>query len=291
MKKLLLFFAAAAVAVSAMAQDMYMIGSNVNGKSWSLKAADAKFTPKGNGVYEWTGQVLGTGFKINDGSWAGSFNLGSNGSQLEQGVQYNLNNSGASGNIALAGVTEVQNPHVVLNISDPNMCYMVLTGNFGGEIKWYLAGINNIFLASDDAGAIELKPTTGDVYTSDKFAVTEPSGEFKIASTGWSTEFGTNTPAEVTITDTNLTAVLEEVFGEAGNIPYTLAAGDYTCTFDKANLTVTFVKDNNSVESITVDNNQATEYFNLQGVRVNNPAAGNLYIVRQGNNVTKKMIR
>lgn len=44
------------------------------------------------------------------------------------------------------------------------------------------------------------------------------------------------------------------------------------------------------VESIVVDENAPVEYFNLQGIRVANPSAG-VYIVRQGNKVSKRVIR
>ena len=39
------------------------------------------------------------------------------------------------------------------------------------------------------------------------------------------------------------------------------------------------------------DSNAAVEYFNLQGVRVENPAVGGLYIRRQGNTVTKVIVK
>ena len=45
------------------------------------------------------------------------------------------------------------------------------------------------------------------------------------------------------------------------------------------------------VESISIEDSTApVEYFNLQGVRVENPENG-LYIVRQGNKVSKQLIR
>ncbi|MDE6339452.1 MAG: hypothetical protein K2K97_06665 [Muribaculaceae bacterium] len=44
------------------------------------------------------------------------------------------------------------------------------------------------------------------------------------------------------------------------------------------------------VADVMVDENAPVEYFNLQGVRVANPANG-LYIVRQGNKVTKQIIK
>ena len=46
-----------------------------------------------------------------------------------------------------------------------------------------------------------------------------------------------------------------------------------------------------AVNEIGVDNADApVEYFNLQGVRVNNPANG-LYIRRQGNDVKKVLVK
>lgn len=46
------------------------------------------------------------------------------------------------------------------------------------------------------------------------------------------------------------------------------------------------------VESVSVDNSDApVEYYNLQGVRVENPAAGNVYIRRQGTAVTKILVK
>jgi hypothetical protein len=45
------------------------------------------------------------------------------------------------------------------------------------------------------------------------------------------------------------------------------------------------------VKDITVDNSEAeVEYFNLQGIRVNNPTNG-LYIRRQGKTVTKVLVK
>lgn len=50
---------------------------------------------------------------------------------------------------------------------------------------------------------------------------------------------------------------------------------------------------NSSVGSIAVDNNDnaPVEYFNLQGQKVDNPAAGQLVIKRQGSSVSKVLVR
>lgn len=45
------------------------------------------------------------------------------------------------------------------------------------------------------------------------------------------------------------------------------------------------------VSDIDSDNsNLPVEYYNLQGVKVNNPAPGQLYIRRQGNTATKVVL-
>lgn len=45
------------------------------------------------------------------------------------------------------------------------------------------------------------------------------------------------------------------------------------------------------VDTVTTDNgDSAVEYYNLQGIRVDNPSAG-IYIRRHGNTVTKVVIR
>lgn len=48
----------------------------------------------------------------------------------------------------------------------------------------------------------------------------------------------------------------------------------------------------NGISNVAVDNNNAkAEYYNIQGVRVNNPVSGQLYIVKKGNEVSKQVVR
>lgn len=57
-------------------------------------------------------------------------------------------------------------------------------------------------------------------------------------------------------------------------------------------ITITYGDGSNAVNDILSDDNDAPAvYYNLQGVRVANPTAGNLYIVRQGNKVSKAIVR
>lgn len=75
------------------------------------------------------------------------------------------------------------------------------------------------------------------------------------------------------------------------------AEGDVVATFKAEDLvpqlTVTYTKKDidTGVDEVTADNaNAPVEFFNLQGVRVENPTNG-LYIKRQGNTVTKVLVR
>lgn len=407
MKKLLLSLALSVITVaSAFADDIFIIGSNVNGKSWSLNQSDCKFTKTGDNTYEWTGTVLGTGFKFNNGTWSNdNINYGANGKPCVIGEPYTCTKGGSSQNIALDGVTEIQNPHIVMTWDGANPPTFTILGEGSGEIVWYLAGINGNFVAADDYGAIPLYPVSEDdedQLESYEFEITVPTGEFKIASTGWGTEYGLyDNPAP--ITNTNLTATLIEVAGEAGNIPYNLTPGLYTCRFNLDNLFIEFVQvgdvdysewwvnimgpfnnwstdfgvhpvdgisttdnlkigtdgfkvmvnsggttdtyyitgdetpialdtwvqlivdnvdgspimiegctgedvyvvkydlmaskvyveidEENSVGNINTDSNEPAVYYNLQGIRVANPKAGELFIVKQGDSVTKQLIK
>ena len=49
----------------------------------------------------------------------------------------------------------------------------------------------------------------------------------------------------------------------------------------------------NAIDDISIDSNSSASpvYYNLQGVRVDNPVPGQLLIVRQGNNVTKQIFK
>lgn len=57
------------------------------------------------------------------------------------------------------------------------------------------------------------------------------------------------------------------------------------------NMTVYYTKSTGVEEIATEVNNAPAVYYNLQGVRVNNPAKGGLYIIRQGDKTVKAVIR
>lgn len=67
------------------------------------------------------------------------------------------------------------------------------------------------------------------------------------------------------------------------------STSDVAPTWEIKNLVVNG-ESSNAVEAIGIDMNAPIEYYNLQGVRVENPSNG-LYIIRQGNKATKAVIR
>lgn len=222
MKKFLLFLAGLAVATSASAIDYYVIGENVNGSRWTLAKEDAKFKPTETaGVYEWTGMILGSGFKINDGTWNNAaYNFGGNGSKIELGTPYTYSAAGTSPNIILAQGAEVENPKIVL---DTNNKTITLTGEKSGEESWYIMGTDGVWDSwTDDRKFTETAAGSG-IFTLKNFII-NAAGTLKIATNGWGEAYGSATE---TFNDAKLSNVLEQVYGETGDMAYTM-----TGTFD-----------------------------------------------------------
>lgn len=256
----------------------YIVGTNVNGKNWATAADDAKFTDEGNGIYSWKGQVLGTGFKINDGSWA-DVNFGSNGSTIAMNVPFTYYNNGSSGNIGFDGFVVLTDPEVELNLNDGTIT--LVGGTPSGEYEWFVSGLNGVTAAFDpeDEAYSETLLTLvegSEFLYSREVYITETAGKFKISSTGWSDQFGTNDDSgAVKITPDVLEVGLEPVTGEGGDIEYELEEGSYLVTFDYDQLTVKFESlGDDAVETVVVGNEGVAEYYNLHGVRVQNPDKG-----------------
>ncbi len=209
--------------------DLYIIGTNVNGKGWELAAEDAKMTYVGNGVYEWEGDMLGTGFKINDGTWSNdNYNFGSNGTSLALGVNYEMALSG--GNIDLDGITEVQNPKVRFDL---NSRTLLVEGQGAGEIEWFITGTFNGWTFDN-----KLTEESEGIYTCKDLVFDGAEGsEFKITTTGWATQYGTL--SAVVITPESPSAVLEEIDGDLHGCSITLV-GTYDVTWNLNTRTISF---------------------------------------------------
>ena len=288
MKKFLLSAALVALAASANAQDWYVIGGNVNGASWALADEGGKMTMTSEGVYEWTGTVLGDGFKINDGTWDNSDAIiGSNGDGIAADEEYYYNVGSKTENIHLAGgYTEVNNPKIVLNVNDGTI---VLTGEFAGKAQYYIAGVNGVWDTPGTNPNLEAKSEDGNLYTIDIALVaaegaTEATGSFKFATANWGSEFGCEEDNAETITLENPTI---EVKGSK-NVAYNLPADTYTFSLNLADKKISVAKAA-AINDVEMDANVAPVYYNLQGVRVNNAKDG-MFIEVRGNKAAKVIL-
>ena len=238
MNKLLLSIASLAVAASASATDYYIIGENVNGQRWATSQADAKFTETATaGVYEWKGVVLGTGFKINDGGWSNpDCNIGGNGSPIAVDVPYTYTTGGTSPNIIFAEGTEIENPVVELNTNNKTL---TIKGAASGNVAWYLMGTDEVWDDwSDSRKFVETTEGSG-VFQLKNFNISA-AGNLKVSNNGWGEQYGTNTG--LSFSASTLSNVLEPVYGESGEVPYTMTgAFDVEWNYNTKTLSFTTV--------------------------------------------------
>lgn len=281
MKKFYFLLTALCVAMAANAADWYLIGA-FNG--WSLSDPAAKFTDKGAGIFELEMAEVSTSFKINDGTWANQYGAGAG--KVELGTPYTLSTDGGSGNINFLNMDAIQNAKFVL---DTNNGTLLVTGEEKViEKVWYICGIGGNYEVWGDKTYEFTKTATDGIYEliGLDIAAGTTSG-FKISTANWAEQYGAVEGSGASIQYGQFSAVLGEVsFG--GDVPIGLT-GKWDVTWDYNNLTVSF-KQNTGVQEIEFNTNEAIEYFNLQGVRVENPANG-LYIAKQGNKVAKVLVK
>lgn len=235
MKKLLLTgLVLASAALSASATDMYVIGANVDGYYWA--EGTNKMTDNGDGTYTWKGKELGSGFKFNDGSWNGSYNLGSSGPVLTLGTPYTVSNSGSSGNITFSDPSlVVNNPTVTLDL---NALTVVVTGDeVMGEKQFTLAGNFNDWNGGDSN--YQLKESNG-LYTG-TFTMT-PEAQFQVVLNNQTWYgFKNENEAGITINASNPTVTVETSTGNENNFYFTTGfeSSDVTFVFDFATMHLT----------------------------------------------------
>lgn len=306
MKKTLLLSAAIVASLSAFGQDYlaadyYMIGSNVNGHSWAFTEADCKFENKGAGIFEWNGEYLGTGFKINNGAWEDAFNFGA-GQKLVLDEPYFLTVAGSSGNIDFAekdGVAfaGLKNPKVVLDVTKaPDEVTIVVSGEMDGVIQWYFTGtFNDWSIAGDTAYVLE---DLGDKKYEVKGVNIFPSeetgyAEFKITSTGWGEQFGAyydNEEANGVVFGAGVDEGILDVVGGEGGGCQCYYDGTYDIKWDGNTHTISFTEAGGDlVNEISAANGKAV-YYNLQGARVANPENG-IFIQTLNGKSSKVLIR
>lgn len=281
MKKLLLSAASVAMSLSAMAMTWAMPGTYNN---WSLE--NNLFTEE-NGVLTQTIPEFYGDFKIvpyetSQADWW-SEAWGTNGETIENGVAYNMVKG--AGNVVLAGDNvHLKNAKVTLtpdDINNPTTLTILIEAESAetADDEWFLVGdaplewnFQTCPKFEKGENGVWTLPYTGTI-----------SQTFKVVkNAAWSN--GYSTKGEIAL-DTEYTLDgpadpidnMKPAAGPWENPTFTLTVGD------DVKLKVT--TGTGAIENIEADNAPAV-YYNLMGVRVENPENG-LFICKRGNQVTK----
>lgn len=278
-------------------ETLYVIGNSVDGESWTAMTNEMTFA---DGVYTWSGDLLGSGFKINNGSWADdNYNIGApeNAGALELDKAYNVVAAANSGNIVFADFISVENATVVY---DPEKMTVTVTGDpvypepETPEALYIIGNIKDLdWNPANGIAGVETEKGSG-IFTFTGIELVNETAYFtfvNIKTDDWGTiNDGTHRYGPAAGQNAALTVGDKEVkFQLAGDASFNIAGGLYDFTVDFNTWTFSVVANTSGVSSINTEN-APVEYYNLQGVKVANPQNG-VYIIRQGNTTKKAVIR
>lgn len=261
-------------------KDYYLVGDF---NDWTNGQEDYKFTPVGNGDYEldYTGTLVE--FKITDGTWdeEGCFGLNRYSYGIYQGGSHcSLVQPG--NNISAGTLTGLVNPHFVFNPSERTLSY---TCDFV-DLSYTYQIWGNFFDGGDEWAPIEMRSDNNDGQWIAKNVVAENECLFvlrQMREDGKILFWGHSTDGAL-ITEPGTYVVGWQDYN------FSIAPGTWDLMYDERTGMLTVSAASGSVDGIEADDNVAPVYYNLQGVRVDNPANG-LYIVVRGNKTTKEYIK
>lgn len=283
MKKLYTLFAAAALAMSANAT-IYVCGDG-NDLAWTPE--NPKIVEEANGVYTFTATNVAS-LKISNtyGDWD-TFNAGTVCCELnEDNLGTAVALAPADGNIVLPWTGD----YTFVVAGDLSTLTATTTTPKPTTIDIYVRGEMNSW-GTDDAWKFSVSADDENVM------VFQCAGDTKIAA-GVSFKIADGSWGQYNYGPADAVQVPDE-FGTEWNYNSQTNAmfeNDFEGTIEfhmpevKQGPALVVFLENTGVSNIAVENNAAREYFNLQGVRVANPENG-LYIVRQGNKVSKVLVK
>ncbi len=196
---------------------------------------------------------------------------------------------------AIKAVVEFTNPNNAVSLSA------------GKEVTWEATGGQFLFKATASLGAQAGTNKTYPAFLSSSnslalygssdniITVTAPAGyKFKSAEFNFNPNGQTWLPTVngngCVATSTSNSEVICGYTLSATESQIQIGCGATTKSIRINSITFGLTEAPSAIESVNAEANGAVEYFNLQGVRVENPASG-LYISRQGNKVSKVVIR
>lgn len=277
MKKALLMIAAALTAWSASAQ-LYVTGGAVDGcpSAWDpANPLEVALTSDG-----YTFKATG-GFKISTskGTWTDF-----NGNALTLNGSWSVNGDTATGSL-VAGDADIAaaKADAVVTYTVNSECTTISASLAGGEIKKYFQVHGSIFGVeswSSEAMTEQTNGTwswTGEVKQAGGFGI-------KICNEAGSQIGWIGGAATITEADHAYAFV-------AGDNSSSTLVGEYTIVYDPAAETISF-NGQSGVEVVEAAAEEAVAvYYNLQGIRVAAPEAGQLYIVNRAGKISKELAR
>lgn len=234
-----------------------------------------KFETTDGNTYVLTGVTIeeGVEFKIADANWS-KINYGfSEPIVLEE--EYELDYNG--GNITIAEGEEAVDVNLIFTLDTHSL--LITTEEVVSYADVYVRGGMNGWGAED---AWKMATTDGVVYTLNDVVI--PAGcEFKIADATWGAiNYGADAPVilnketELVYNGNNITLDCKE--DVTADIIFNLATATILVNVEMDGIS--------AIES----NNSTAVYYNINGVRIDNPTNG-FYIVKQGNKVSKTFLK
>lgn len=297
MKKLLLLAAGALMGLSASAQ--WAVVGSYSTPDWNFEASTQL---EGTGdELTCTIEYLSTSFKIVDitnNNWDDAYGVSDADITLSINTPLQLTKGGDNIYFSGALTQGVNNATVKWNTSTYTVEVVAAESDIVADYpELYMTGSFNEWATPGESGSI-LGTRTGYYYAFNVDLGTSGSVTFKVASANWATEFA-GAEDGVIVGEEPVTVVNKNTKDLTTNL-----TGEQTLVFDMNSMQMWFGEvpemgdngdgegegdgDNNAIHSINV-NNAAPVYYNLNGVKVNNPDKG-VYIIRQGNKTSKVVL-
>ncbi|MCH5218282.1 MAG: starch-binding protein [Muribaculaceae bacterium] len=256
---------------------LYLVGNNIDGeRRWggTDSAEGVQMTYLGGGLYEWSGDLLGSGFKIYDGDWDSDLDYGTeqdSGTTLILGEAYSVIAADGCDNIDFEKLSWILNPTVIFNKTASTVT---------------VTGVKPLFLmGSEIIGAAEgSKPWTANdsyyfqktgegVYTLTVGSISSDC-EFKIGTEDWTIAYSSKEMDMKANYATGYDLVTDQSAGNMGLVssllnatftitleateeqPINSAWGPYTST---ANLVITGTEDNSTSWVLTLGNDKTMQ--------------------------------
>ncbi|MDE6190734.1 MAG: hypothetical protein K2G47_03825 [Muribaculum sp.] len=287
MKKFYAFAAAVVAALTMNAQTVVTLAGGYNG--WSATDNPMTETEAGSGVYELKLDKLTKEFKVVVTETVDDVPVptwyGVEGGAIELGTPSVLVTGEAGANITFAnGWDAISDAVVKFELSTLTL---TVTGNEATVEVSY--GIHGSFIDPNWA-TTDLEKAGDNLWVKTFTFEAEAVGEFGIKQMddagnqlGWFAATAEGIVIEDEIEDI-------EIVANGKNLNVALPAGTWTFTFDAEALTLSVTAGEAGIDSVIAEENAAPVYYNLQGVKVANPENG-IYVVRQGNKVSKVLVK